>query len=87
VKGAAEAVARRHYKAAVNFQPIVELGLAAYLGYGVLYLIERKVYYSLPFLLLFQSGFAYVGLSSVWEGLRGTVSRWSRALLPEPSAE
>ena len=65
----------------------MELGLAAYLGYGVLYLIEREVYYSLPFLLLFQSGFLYVGLASAYEALRGTVARWSRAPLPQPSPE
>jgi len=51
------------------------------------YLVEREVYYSLPFLVLFQVGFAYVGLASVYEGLRGTVLRWSRALLPQPSAD
>jgi hypothetical protein len=53
----------------------------------VVYLFQREVYYSLPFLLLFQSGFLYVGLSSAYEGLRGTVVRWSRALLPQPSPE
>ena len=30
--------------------------------------MERDVYYSLPFLLLFQVGFGYVGLASVYEG-------------------
>src|SRR5512139_227318 len=84
---AGESVARKRYKAAVTFQPIVELALAAYMTYGVVYLVEREVYYSLPFLVLFQAGFAYVGLSSLYEGLRGTVLRWSRALLPQPSPE
>jgi cellulose synthase/poly-beta-1,6-N-acetylglucosamine synthase-like glycosyltransferase len=87
VKGAGESVVRKRYKAALTFQPIVELALAAYMTYGVVYLVEREVYYSLPFLVLFQAGFAYVGLMSVYEGLRGTVVRWSRALLPAPSPE
>ncbi len=87
VKSAGESVARKRYKAAVTFQPIVELALAAYMTYGVMYLLEREVYYSLPFLVLFQVGFAYVGLASIYEGLRGRVVRWSRALLPQPSAE
>jgi cellulose synthase/poly-beta-1,6-N-acetylglucosamine synthase-like glycosyltransferase len=87
VKGAGESVARKRYKAAVTFQPIVELALAAYMTYGVAYLIEREVYYSLPFLLLFQVGYAYVGLASLYEALRGHVVRWSRALLPQPSAD
>ena len=87
VKGAGDSVVRKRYKAAVTFQPIVELALAAYMTYGVVYLIQREVYYSLPFLVLFQVGFAYVGLSSMYEGLRGTVLRWSRAPLPAPSAD
>ncbi len=87
VKGAGESVVRKRYKAAATFQPIVELALAAYMTYGVVYLVEREVYYSLPFLVLFQVGFAYVGLSSVYEGVRGSVLRWSRAPVPQPSPE
>jgi len=87
VKGAGESVARKRYKAAVTFQPIVELALAAYMTYGVVYLVERQVYYSLPFLVLFQVGFGYVGLASLYEGVRGHVVRFRRALLPQPSAE
>jgi cellulose synthase/poly-beta-1,6-N-acetylglucosamine synthase-like glycosyltransferase len=87
VQRAGESVAKKRYKAAVTFQPVVELALAGYLTYGVVYLIQREVYYSLPFLVLFQVGFGYVGLASVYEGLRGPVVRWSRALLPQPTSE
>jgi len=87
VNGAGESVARKRYRSAVSFQPIVELALAAYLTYGVAYLVEREVYYSLPFLVLFQVGFGYVGLMSLYEGLRGRMLRPSRALQPQPSAE
>jgi cellulose synthase/poly-beta-1,6-N-acetylglucosamine synthase-like glycosyltransferase len=87
VQRAGESVVRKRYKAAVTFQPVVELALAAYMTYGVMYLIEREVYYSLPFLVLFQVGFAYVGLASIYEGIRGTVLRWSRAAVPQPSPE
>ena len=87
VQRAGESVARKRYKAAVTFQPIVELALAAYMTYGVMYLIEREVYYSLPFLVLFQVGFGYVGLASLYEGIRGRVARRERAFLPQPSAE
>jgi cellulose synthase/poly-beta-1,6-N-acetylglucosamine synthase-like glycosyltransferase len=83
-KQATAALARKRYRGLVNLQPVVELGLAAYMTYGVLFLIEREEYWSLPFLILFQVGFAYVGLSSVYEGLRGTVVRWARA--PTPAA-
>jgi cellulose synthase/poly-beta-1,6-N-acetylglucosamine synthase-like glycosyltransferase len=65
-----ESVARKRYRAAVTFQPLVELALAGYMTYGVLFVLDRGVYYSLPFLFLFQAGFGYVGLMSVWEGAR-----------------
>ncbi len=79
-------MARKGYKAATTFQPLVELALAAYMTYGINYLIEREVYYSLPFLLLFQFGFGYVALTSIWEGLRGQVVRVVRALSPAAEA-
>ncbi len=70
VQAPGESMSRRRYRAAVNFQPLVELGLAAYVTYGIVFVIERGVYYSLPFLFLFQAGFGYVGLKSLLEGAR-----------------
>jgi hypothetical protein len=78
---------RGAYRALATFQPLVELGLAAYMTYGIAYLIEREVYYSIPFLVLFQVGFGYVALTSIYEGLRGTVVRWVRVFTPATSAE
>ncbi len=75
------------YRAAVSLQPLVELALAAYMTYGVIYLVRREVYYSIPFLVLFQVGYAYVGLSSIYEGLRGQVERWARVVTPATTAE
>ncbi len=82
-----ESVAKKRYRTAATFQPLVELALAAYMTYGVVYLIDREVYYSLPFLVLFQVGYGYVALASIYEGLRGQVLRVMRALTPEPAAE
>jgi cellulose synthase/poly-beta-1,6-N-acetylglucosamine synthase-like glycosyltransferase len=88
VRGAGESVARKRYRAAVTLQPLVELGLAAYMTYGILFVLERGVYYSLPFLFLFQAGFGYVGLMSVWEGAR---EQWARVRLwlqpPQPGVD
>lgn len=75
VKLATESVVRRRYRAALTFQPLVELGLAAYMTYGIVFVVERGVYYSLPFLMLFQLGFGYVGAMSVIEGTREFVTR------------
>jgi len=89
--GAAGALAtvkrRTSYRALATFQPLVELALAAYMTYGVAYLIERKVYYSVPFLVLFQIGFGYVASVSIYEGLRGRVIRLARVLTPARTAE
>ena len=74
-----EPVTRKRYRAAVTLQPIVELGLAAYMSYGILFVLDRGVYYSLPFLFLFQAGFGYVGLKSAWEGARDLWSRFGFA--------
>jgi hypothetical protein len=41
--------------------------------------LDREVYYSLPFLFLFQAGFGYVGLMSLWEGVRDA---WDRLTVP-----
>jgi cellulose synthase/poly-beta-1,6-N-acetylglucosamine synthase-like glycosyltransferase len=75
------------YRALATFQPLVELALAAYMTYGVAYLLERRVYYSVPFLVLFQLGYGYVATVSIYEGLRGTVIRWARFLVPARTAE
>ena len=73
-----ESVARKKYKTVATFQPVVELALAAYMTYGIVYFVEKGVYSSIPFLVLFQVGFGYVALRSIYEGLRGRVLRWSR---------
>jgi cellulose synthase/poly-beta-1,6-N-acetylglucosamine synthase-like glycosyltransferase len=75
VKLAGESVSRRRYKAATTFQPLVELLLAAYMTYGIVFVIEKGVYYSLPFLMLFQVGFAYVGGMSLVEGFRESLAK------------
>jgi cellulose synthase/poly-beta-1,6-N-acetylglucosamine synthase-like glycosyltransferase len=82
-----DAVPRKRYRAAATFQPLVELGLAAYMTYGILFVIDTGVYYSLPFLFLFQAGFAYVGLMSVFEAARDLWSRMGVATAREAAAE
>jgi hypothetical protein len=77
-----QSVARKRYRTAATLQPIVELALAGYMTYGVVYLWQRGVYSSIPFLVLFQVGFGYVGLVSIYEAVRGRVVRWARLLSP-----
>ncbi|HET6440587.1 MAG TPA: glycosyltransferase [Anaeromyxobacter sp.] len=77
-----ERAARPLYHTAATLQPVVELVLAAYMTYAVVYFLERGIYSAIPFLVLFQVGFGYVGLVSVYEGVRGWVSRWVKLLSP-----
>jgi cellulose synthase/poly-beta-1,6-N-acetylglucosamine synthase-like glycosyltransferase len=80
-------VAKRRYKATTTLQPIVELGLAAYMTYGVAFVLDTGVYYSLPFLFLFQAGFGYVGLKSLCEGARELWARLGFAAEPQPGVD
>ncbi len=56
---------KKLYKPRWSYQPLIELLIASYFTYGALYFISQEVYYSMPFFLLFQVGFFYIGLSSV----------------------
>ncbi|MEI6224220.1 MAG: cellulose synthase family protein [Deltaproteobacteria bacterium] len=80
VQGGTAVAPKRRYRMAVSLQPLLELALAAYFTLAVVWTIDRGVWYSLPFLVLFQAGFAYVGLMSAIEGLRDF---WGR-FVPAP---
>jgi len=79
--GRESAAGRRRYRVAVNLQPVLELALAAYFTLAVAWVVDRGVWYSLPFLVLFQAGFAYVGVTSAMEGLRDV---WARLVPAQP---
>ncbi len=85
VQSRGESVARKRYRTAATLQPLVELALAGYMTYGIVYLWQRHIYSSIPFLVLFQVGFGYVALVSLWEALRGKVIRWVRLASPSPA--
>jgi cellulose synthase/poly-beta-1,6-N-acetylglucosamine synthase-like glycosyltransferase len=85
VQAKGESVSRKKYRAGATLQPIVELALAGYMTYGVVYLWQRGLYSSLPFLVLFQVGFGYVAVVSIYEGLRGRVLRWAKAPAAAPA--
>ncbi len=62
---------KRAYRGTVNFVPIVELLFAAYFTGAVYYAWDNEIWTSLPFLVLFQMGFLYVGVSSVLQAFGG----------------
>ncbi len=60
----------KKYRGKLNYLPFVEIGFGLYLTYAILFAIENRIWFSLPFLILFQVGFFYCGLMSVLQGRR-----------------
>jgi cellulose synthase/poly-beta-1,6-N-acetylglucosamine synthase-like glycosyltransferase len=79
VQGGANPAPKRRYRVAVSLQPLLELALAAYFTLAVVWTIDRGVWYSLPFLVLFQAGFGYVGIMSTVEAFRDFFGRFAPA--------
>jgi hypothetical protein len=69
---------RKKYRTLLNAQPVLELALGAYLTSAIWFALDKGIYFSLPFLLLFQWGFFYVGLVSLLQGRVGALLRWLR---------
>jgi cellulose synthase/poly-beta-1,6-N-acetylglucosamine synthase-like glycosyltransferase len=52
-------------------QPLIELGLGLYFTMTVVYALANEIYGTLPFLVLFQFGFLYTGLMSIFQQAGG----------------
>jgi hypothetical protein len=55
------------YAAIRTILPMIELLFAIYFSYFIVQAFQNREFLSLPFLMLFQVGFAYVALSSIWQ--------------------
>jgi cellulose synthase/poly-beta-1,6-N-acetylglucosamine synthase-like glycosyltransferase len=66
------------YRMLLTAQPLLELALGAYLTSAIWFALDKGVWFSLPFLLLFQWGFFYVGLVSLLQGRGAALMRWLR---------
>jgi len=65
---AARAQIKRTYRGSKTWMPVVELALGLYFTWALLYAFHAGIYTSVPFLVLFQVGFFYVGLASLFQG-------------------
>jgi cellulose synthase/poly-beta-1,6-N-acetylglucosamine synthase-like glycosyltransferase len=63
----------KKYRQLTAVQPLIELALGLYFTGAVLYALANGIYGSLPFLVLFQVGFLYTGLLSVFQQFGGDV--------------
>jgi cellulose synthase/poly-beta-1,6-N-acetylglucosamine synthase-like glycosyltransferase len=58
---------KSRYSAVRTVIPLIEFIFAAYFTYFVFHAFQNREFLSVPFLMLFQTGFAYVAISSVWQ--------------------
>ncbi|MDE3181185.1 MAG: glycosyltransferase family 2 protein [Acidobacteriota bacterium] len=65
VEGRAGAWERKKYRKRIGWIPYVEAGLAAYFLYTSAYAMSTQNYLTVPFLLLFFGGYAYMGAMSL----------------------
>jgi hypothetical protein len=56
---------RCKYKPLRSLLPLAEMGFAIYFSYFIWFALEHRQFLSVPFLLMFQSGFLYVSLCSL----------------------
>jgi cellulose synthase/poly-beta-1,6-N-acetylglucosamine synthase-like glycosyltransferase len=59
----------KKYHQSMLMQPLIETGLGIYFTGTVLYALANGIYGTVPFLMLFQCGFLYVGLTSLVQQL------------------
>jgi cellulose synthase/poly-beta-1,6-N-acetylglucosamine synthase-like glycosyltransferase len=61
----------KKYHQSMPIQPLIEVGFGLYFTMTVFYALANGIYGTLPFLILFQFGFLYLGLMSILQQFRG----------------
>ena len=69
VEGASDEWKQKRYKGTLNFVPFVELLLGAYFTAMAVYAISNQIFATLPFILIFQFGFLYAGVMSLFQNV------------------
>ena len=60
----------KKYRQSMPVQPFVEVGFGLYFTVTVFYALANGIYGTLPFLVLFQFGYLYMGLTSILQQVR-----------------
>jgi len=71
IEGARDDWQHKKYHQAMPVQPFVEVAFGVYFTGTVLYALAHGIYGTLPFLMLFQFGFLYTGLMSIFQQAGG----------------
>ena len=61
----------KKYHQVMPIQPLIEIALGVYFTGTVLYALSNGIYGTVPFLMLFQVGFLYAGLMSLFQQIGG----------------
>jgi len=61
----------KKYHQSMPVQPLIEIALGLYFTFAIGYALTNGIYGTLPFLALFQFGFLYMGLMSVFQQIGG----------------
>ncbi|RMF65111.1 MAG: glycosyl transferase family 2, partial [Calditrichaeota bacterium] len=70
----------KSYRSAINWQPLLELFLGSYFTLALISLLSKGLFVSIPFFLLFQFGFVYIGAMSLFQGSRFRVQELFSAM-------
>lgn len=86
-EGKAQVKVKTSYRGSKTLMPLVEVLFALYFTGALWFAVDAEIYTSIPFLLLFQLGFLYVGLSSLLQGrIKASGSVLPAVELVEPSS-
>jgi hypothetical protein len=71
VEGQSDDWSGKKYRQSVAIQPMIELALGLYFTATLFYALANGIYGTVPFLMLFQVGFLYTGLLSLFQQYAG----------------
>ncbi len=78
---------KKSYRGSRSWLPVIELAFGLYFTGAVLFALDAGIYTSLPFLVLFQSGFLYVGVTSLLQNRADSGEKPDRPLATANVAE
>jgi len=78
---------KRSYLGARTMMPLIELAFGLYFSGALWFAIDAGIWTSVPFLVLFQIGFLYVGAMSLFQGRSIDRRALATAVAPAPSAQ
>jgi len=78
---------KRSYRGARSMMPLLELAFGLYFSGALWFAIDAGIWTSVPFLVLFQVGFLYVGVMSLFQGRSIDRRALAPAVAAAPSAQ